>query len=323
MKRLFSTRLLGLWLAAVVGITALPLAHAQAPVRFLVPLGPGSGGDTLTRLAAKLAVPELGRATFADNKPGGDTVIAVRELWNAPADGNTVIMLSPTPLVTNPLIAENLPYDAQRDLRPLVGMIRTTAVLVTASGSRFNSLAEVLAAARKAPRSVSMANYSQHYRLGGLMLQKTAKVEFNHVPYKTSATAVNDLIGGAVDVALMDVGAVLPLISSGKLKALASTGKERHSKLPDVPTMREGGIDNYELYAWICLGVAAGTPEPIVQALEAALLKAVRQPEFAAYATQTAGAELYAITGKELAAMISSEIARYRPFAKQLAAMDR
>jgi len=329
MKRPIRAHLLGLGLAALFGIATLPLAHAQGggdaarPVRFLVPLGPGSSADALTRLAAKLAAPELGRTTFIDNKPGADTVIAVQDLLNAPADGNTVMMLSPTSLITNPLIADNLPYDAQRDLRPLAGMIRMTAVLVTASGSRFNSLPEVLAAAAKAPKSVSMANYSQHYRLGGLMLQQMAKVEFNHVPYKTSAPVMNDLIGGSVDIALMDVGAVLPLIASGKLKALASTGKERHPKLPGVPTVREGGLPEYDLYGWICLGVAAKTPEAVAQGMEAVLLKAVRQPEFVSYATETAGAELYAITGKELKSMIASEIARYRPFVKQLAATDR
>lgn len=315
------TRLLRAALAVLLAASALHSVQAQTaparPVRFIVPLGPGSGSDTLTRLVAKLAASELG-PTFVENKPGADTLVAIQDLLHSPADGRTIMMLSPTSLVINPLLNEHMPYDAQRDLRPLAGMIRTTAVLVTGGNSRFNRYAEVIAAARDNPQSISMASYSQHYRLGALLMQQLAGVEFNHVPYKTPSQVQTDLIGGAVDVALMDVGGAMPLIAAGKLKALASTGVERHPQLSGVPTLREAGLEKYDLYAWISLGVSARTPEPIVQALEAILLRAVKDPEFATYATQTAGAEVFAISGKELSALVASDYARYRPFAKRL-----
>jgi len=327
-RRHFSARMLRLAACALVpGLAFAPAAHADAfptrPVRFIVPLGPGSGSDTATRLVAKLAAAELGQPTFVDNKPGADSLLAVQDLLNSAADGHTILMVSPSSLVINPLVHEHLPYDAQRDLRPVAGMMRVVAVLVTGAGSPFNTVADVMAAAGKAPGAVSMASYSAHYRLGALQMQQMAKVEFNHVPYKSPAPVQTDLIGRSVDVALMDIGGALPLIASGKLKALAVTGRQRHPKLPAVPTVSESGLPNYDLYGWISLGVASKTPEPVVQAIEAALLRAMKQPEFGVYVVQTAAAEVFAVPGKELAALVASETARYRQFARQLDAATR
>jgi tripartite-type tricarboxylate transporter receptor subunit TctC len=328
MKQHLAARLLGMALSTLaLSATALQPAHGQAypskPLRFIVPLGPGSGSDNVTRLAARLAAAELGQPTFVENKPGADTVLAVQALLASPADGYSVMMLSPSSMVINPIIGENLPYDAQRDLRPLAGMLRSAAVLVTGSGSRFNSFADVAAAARKGPGSISWASYSQHYRLGALALQQTAGLEFNHVPYKSPSQVQTDLIGGAIDVALLDIGGAAPLIASGKLKALAVTSKDRHAKLPAVPTLRESGLADYDLYTWIGLGIASKTPESVAHTLELALLKATSQPEFRAFVTDTAGAEVLLVGGKELAALISTEVTRYRKFAKMLDAVQK
>ena len=315
---------LGLLGAALTSLLAVALPQAQAadpfpsrPVRFIVPLGPGSGSDTITRLVARLVTQELnGQSTFIENKPGGDAVLAVQSLLAAPADGYSVLMLSPSSMVINPLINDSLPYDAQKDLRPLATMLRSAAVLVTGESSPYKSYADVMAAAKKSLNGVSMASYSNHYRIGALMLQHGAGVQFNYIPYKTPGQVQTDLMGGQVDLALLDVGGALPLIASGKVRPLAVTGKERHPKLANVPTVRESGQPNYDLYVWIGLGVAAKTPEPAVKTLEAALLKAMTQPEFKSYVTETAGAEVYTVGSKEMGEMIASESARYRALSK-------
>lgn len=322
MNRRHTLRLLG----ALSPLLALAMAPAQAadvfparPVRFIVPLGPGSGSDTITRLVAKLVTPELGGlSTFIENKPGGDTVLAVQTLLAAPADGYSVLMLSPSSMVINPLLNDSLPFDAQKDLRPLATMMRSAAVLVTGANSPYKTYAEAMAAAKKSPKSVSMASYSNHYRIGALMLQHGAGVEFNYVPYKSPGQVQTDLMGGQVDLALLDVGGALPLIASGKMRALAVTSKERHPKLAAVPTVRESGQPNYDLYVWIGLGLAAKTPEPAVKTLEAALLKAMTQPEFRSYVTDTAGAEVFTVGSKEMSEMIASERARYIALSKQV-----
>ncbi|SCU96038.1 Extra-cytoplasmic solute receptor family protein 129 [Cupriavidus necator] len=328
MNMRFRRRLLGFAMAALLpGMAGMQTLHAETfpsrPLRFIVPLGPGSGSDTITRLVARLAAPQLGQPVYVENKPGADSLLAVQALLSAPADGYSVMMLSPSSLVINPLIADGLPYDPVRDLRPVAGMIRVVAVLVTGSGSRLHSVADMIAAARQAPGSVSMASYSAHYRLGALQMQQQAKVAFNHVPYKSAAPVQTDLAGGTVDVALMDIGGALPLIASGKLRALAVTGKARHAQLPAVPTVSESGLPDYELYGWISLGVAARTPEPVVQALEAAMLKVMKQPEFSNYVTQNAGAEVFAVPGRDISALVAAETERYRPFARQLQATQR
>ncbi|MGR4871643.1 Bug family tripartite tricarboxylate transporter substrate binding protein [Variovorax sp. LARHSF232] len=323
MNRRNTLRLLG---AALTSLLAVALPQAQAadsfpsrPVRFIVPLGPGSGSDTITRLVARLVTPELnGQSTFIENKPGGDTVLAVQSLLASPADGYSVLMLSPSSMVINPLINDSLPYDAQKDLRPLATMLRSAAVLVTGASSPYKTYAEAMAAAKKSPKTVSMASYSNHYRIGALMLQQGAGVEFNYIPYKSPGQVQTDLMGGQVDLALLDVGGALPLIAAGKVRPLAVTGKERHPKLANVPTVRERGQPNYDLYVWIGLGVAAKTPEPAVKTLEAALLKAMTQPEFKTYVTETAGAEVYTVGSKEMGEMIASESARYRALSKQV-----
>ena len=322
MNRRHTFRLLGAALATPLLAMALPQAQAadpfpSRPVRFIVPLGPGSGSDTITRLVARLVTPELdGQATLVDNKPGGDAVLAVQSLLAAPADGHSVLMLSPSSMVINPLINGSLPYDAQKDLRPLATMLRSAAVLVTGASSPYKSYPDVLAAAKKSPNGVSMASYSNHYRIGALMLQHGAGVQFNYIPYKTPGQAQTDLMGGQVDLALLDIGGALPLIASGKVRPLAVTGKERHPKLANVPTVRESGQPDFDLYVWIGLGVAAKTPERAVKTLEAALLKAMSQPEFKTYVTETAGAELYTVGSREMAEMIASESARYGALSK-------
>lgn len=328
MKSFKTRRFLKATLSSMLAL-ALPvqLVHAADPypsrqVRFIVPLGPGSGSDTITRLAAKLVTAELGgQSTFIENKPGGDTVLAIQSLLASPADGYSVVMLSPSSMVINPLIIDNLPYDAQRDLRPLATMMRSAAVLVTGAASPYKTYADAMAAAKKSPRTVSMASYSNHYRIGALVLQQNAGVEFNAIPYKSPGQVQTDLMGGQVDLALLDIGGALPLIAAGKLRPLATTGKERHPKLASVPTVRESGLPNYDLYVWIGLGVAAKTPEPALKTLETALLKAMTQPEFRNYVTETAGGEVFTVGGKEMGEMIAAETARYRALAKQIGSL--
>lgn len=322
MHPLLKTRLLCLSLAWLPLAMSLPSAQAQSaapstrPVRFVVPIGPGSGSDTVTRLAAKLAGPELGQPTYVENKPGADTVIAVQSVLNAAPDGHDVLMLSPSSVVINPVINPQLTYDPLA-VRPVAGMLRSASLLVTGADSRFKTFADVGTAARAKPDTVSIANYGHHYRFGGLAMQKALGVAFNHITYKSAAQVQTDLIGGSIDLALVDIGGALPLIAAGKLRPLAVTSRERIAQLPNLPTLRESGLPNYELYVWIGLGIHGKTPEASAKALEAALLRAVAQPEFQTYVTQTAAAEVYPIAGKELAALIAAETLRYRQLVKE------
>lgn len=332
MTKRYRIRLLAVALAAALpGIPSLVpgvgVAHAETwpsrPIRFLVPLGPGSSADTSARLLAKLTGEELGQSIIVENKPGADSLVAVQALLAAPADGYTMLMISPSSMILNPLTNSATNYDPQRDLRPVAGMMRVGALLVTGGDSRFQTLADVLAAAKQAPGSVSMGSYSAYYRLGALRMQQMAGVTFNQVAYKTAAPLQADLIGGTIDVAMVDVGGATPLIASGKLRPLAVAGKDRLKVMPAVPTVSEGGVKQYELVGWTGIGVAGKTPEPVAQAIEAALIKAMKRPEYVRFVTENVGAEVFAVPGKELRALVDVDTAHYRPFAQQLQAAQR
>jgi tripartite-type tricarboxylate transporter receptor subunit TctC len=325
-------RLLALALAASLpGVPCLVpgsgMAHAETwparPIRFIVPLGPGSSADTSARLLARLAGEALGQPIVVENRPGADSLVAVQALLAAPADGYTILMISPSSMIINPLVNAASTYDPLRDIRPVAGMMRVGALLVTGGGSRFHTLDEVLAAAKQAPGSISMGSYSAYYRLGALRMQQMAQVTFNQIVYKTAAPLQADLIGGTVDVAMVDVGGAGSLIASGKLRPLAVAGKERLRVLPAVPTIAEGGVKQYELSGWTGVATAGKTPEPVAQAMETALLKAMGRPEFVRFVTENVGADMYAVPGKELRALVEEETVNYRPYAKQLQAAQR
>ena len=292
---------------------AAPRAFAQGagsgPIRFIVGLGPGSGADTSTRFIAERLKVMTGQATVTENRTGGDQVPAVMEVLRQPADGRTIMYITPTPALINPMINRDLPY-RQSDLRPVAMSSRGYAVLVTGPDAKFRSLADVLAAARARPGEVSLANYGHHYRLGGLSLEKMSGAKFNHVAYKGAAQANADIIAGVVDTHITDIGGAMPLIKSGKLRPLAVTGKQRHPFLPDVPTIAESGFPSYNLYVWTGYAVSAKTPEPIVRKLEEDLLAIIRSPEYAAYNTTQGGAEVTPMGGREFAEVIAADTAR-------------
>jgi tripartite-type tricarboxylate transporter receptor subunit TctC len=292
-----------------------PVAQAQqasrpsGPVRFIVGIGPGSGADIMTRFLVERYTQMTGQAAVAENRTGGDQIPAVMEFLNAPADGRTLLYITPTPALINPLVRKDLPY-SQRDIRPVAFATRSFAVMVVNPDSSFRTLADVVAAARAKPGTVSFANYGHHYRLGALALEKEIGGTFNHVAYKGAAQANGDVIGGAIDVHVTDVGGAVPLIKSGKLRALAVTGKTRHPMLPDVPTIAESGYPNYNLYVWAGYGLSAKTPEPIFQKVEADLLKIIRSAEYAAFNVQQGGGEVVGGTGREFADAIDADTAR-------------
>lgn len=288
-------------------------AQDRTPLRIIVALGPGSGSDYNARYVAKLAEPLIGRPIVVENLPGGDMMRAVQALLNSPADGNTVLVISPTSVVIDPVINPQLPYDPKRDIRPIAGLTRGAASLVTSTEGKFKSLGEAIIAAKRSPGTVSVGTYGHHFRIGAALIAKAAGVEFNMIPYKGGSELATAVVGGSLDLALLDVGPVIPLVRAKKLIALATTGSSRQAELPEVMSVREANVGDYELYGWAGLAVRSSTPEPSAMALETVFRKVTASPEFADFLnSQKNGQEVVTGSGKELAAMIESEIRRYR-----------
>ncbi len=307
-----------LWLPAMARAQAD--TYPNKPLRFIVPLGPGSGADTATRFLAERTSTILGQPAITENRPGADMLIAVQSLLSAPPDGHSILMLSPSSVVINPVVQKDLPYDAQKDIRPLATITRSFAVYVTRADGPLTSMKDAVDAARARPGGVSMSNYGHHYRLGAISLERPLNVKFNHVAYKGAAQAINDVVGGTIDVALTDLTGALPLIDSGKIRALAVTGRARHPRLPNVPTVAETVLPGYDLYVWIGFGVHGKTPEPIARKLEAALVQAIKSPEYAKYNAEQGASEIVGTGGDQLAALIASETERYRTLVRQIEA---
>ena len=197
----------------------------------------------------------------------------------------------------------------QRRVRPLVQATRATATLVVSEESRWRTLDELLASARKNPESISVANYSGTYLLGLNRLAGAADVKFNTVSYKGASQALTNVIGGSVDAAFLDIAAALPLVESGKLRALAVTSPSRSVLLPEVRTVREAmpALHDFDFGVWIGYGVRAETPKPVVKRLESALLAILRSPEYQAFNRTNGNPELIAGDGASLSRQIEVE----------------
>lgn len=302
------------FLAALVSATLLtPVVQAQQAdnyperaVRFVVPLGPGSGADTNTRALADGFQKLTGQPAIVENKPGADLILGTTAALSAPADGYTVFLITPSAPIINPLLQKDLPYKP-KDIKPILHLTNNVGVLVTAKDSRFKSLKDVLDEARKSPEKVSMGLYGNTYRLGSKTLEKQAGVRFNDISYKGFGPTVNDIIGRTLDVALVDLGGALPLIQAGKLQPLAIGSTERLDIVPDVPTIAESGFPEYSLYIFVGYGIHADTPAPIAKKLENFLQQVSQEQSFKDNLKRHAGTLFVGDRGQPFEEFISKE----------------
>jgi tripartite-type tricarboxylate transporter receptor subunit TctC len=315
MRRAFLTAAV---LLAARAALASPLKQTQStempqgPVRFIVPWGPGDGLDRVTRLVARLYSDAVGTPAIVENRPGADTLIAVQALLAAPADGGTILLMSPSSLVVNPLLRKDLPYDAKRDLRPLVSAYRTPMLILTSATSPFRTFGDLVEAARARPGQIALGHYAPSYRLAALLLAQDAGAKFLEVPYKTASQAANDAMGGTLPALTSGLTLAIQLARAGRVRPLAITSHGRNAALPDVPTVAESGFPNFHYYTWAGYGVHGASPEPVVERTEEALLKVVRHPDFTRFMADESGNEVTAYGMARFAREIAEETERFR-----------
>ena len=246
-------------------------AHAadkfpEQPVKIMVALPAGGGVDMIARLVAQKLTNVWGQPVVVDNRAGGSGQIGLPIVAKATPDGY-MLMASPASfLTTNKSIFKTLTYDPQADFAPITKLANQSMVLVVKDRQKFPTAASVLAAARTKPEAVNYASSGdgspQH--LAALMFEARMKVKMLHVPYKGGALAINDLLGGNVDILFAPLPEALPHIKAGKLVGLAIMGEKRSDLIPDVPTMAESGINNMVMVTWIGLLAPAKLPRPLV-----------------------------------------------------------
>jgi tripartite-type tricarboxylate transporter receptor subunit TctC len=261
-----------------------PLAFAQGswpdgPIKLVVPFPPAGGTDTVARLIADKMTAANHWNFVIENRPGAGGNIGIDMVAKARPDGGTIGLGQTSNLAINPALYPKLPYNAVKDFAPVALVAGQPMVLVVKAGSPYRTLADLVAAGKA--KSISMASPGSGTvgHLSGELFAQRAGFSFLHVPYKGAAPAVTDLIGGQVDFYLATPQAVIPLVTAGKLKALAVTSLKRVPVLPDVPTVDESGYKGFEASDWKGLVAPAGTSPEIVNRLNAAMNKALGQPD--------------------------------------------
>lgn len=259
-----------LTIAACAALMAMaPMAQpAQAqsypdrPVKIIVPIGPGGSYDIVGRTVADQLSKRLGQPVVAENKPGAGTVVGTQFVASSPADGYTLLVGGLSNIVFNPSLYSKLQHDPMKEFTPVAIVFGFPYILVGRKDLPYSTLAEVIEAAKKEPNKLSMANAGvgtgQHLVAAALMQATGAK--FLDVPYKGAQAAYPDILAGRVDFFIDSFSAALPHVQNGSVKGIALAGPKRNPRLPNVPTMAEGGVKGFDIDSWIGIFAPAKTP---------------------------------------------------------------
>ncbi len=275
-------------LCAATAWTSLSIAHAEGaadgypnkPIRFVVPFAPGGGTDIVARQIAARLGKTWGQPIIVDNRPGAATIVGTDYTVHAPADGYT-IMEGSASLAITPSTHAKLPYDALKDLKPVIQTASQAYVVVVNPRSSIKSIEELLAQARAHPGKLTFG--SPGPGSGGHLATELFKVlghvDLRHVPYRGDSPALTDVMGGQIDVMFSTISPALPLVKSGKLRAIGITTAKRVVQLPDVPTIAEAGVPGYEATSWNGVLAPANTPQPIIEKLNAEIGRILQAPD--------------------------------------------
>jgi tripartite-type tricarboxylate transporter receptor subunit TctC len=307
--------------ALVVAFLFLGNANAQTdypirPVKVIVPSPPGGGTDILARVLAQHLSKALGQPFFVENKAGAGNMIGIEFVAHAAADGYTVLVV-PSTLALNSVLYKKVPYDPVRDFAPVTLAATAPNVLVVNPALPAKSLAEFIALAKAKPGALSYGTpgigTSPHLSME--LLKSMAGIDLQHVPYRGTAAAVTDVIGGQIAVTFANALTAKPQVDAGRVRALAVSGPKRIEALPAVPPVAEAGVPGYEAMQWYGVVVPAGTPAPVIARLNAEAVKALQSDEMKEKLALD-GAQPVGSTPATFAALIRSELEKWRRVAR-------
>jgi tripartite-type tricarboxylate transporter receptor subunit TctC len=308
-------RFLG-WTAATVAVPAVSrVASAQSwpsqPLRWVVGFPPGGSGDIVARIMAAWLAERLGQPIVIENKPGASTNISIQTVVNAPADGNTLLFIAASAAL-NVSLFDNLPFNLQRDIAPVSGLIDFPLVMLTHPSLPAKTVPELIAHAKANPGKISIASFGTGTtsHVAGELFKMTAGIDMTHIPYRGGAPMMTDLIGGQVQVAFDVLTGALSHIKSGDVRALAMAGATRYDGLPDVPTIGET-MPLFVANSWCGIGVPRGTPAEIIARLNREVDAGLKDPAVRAKLTALATTPMF-FTPDEFGAYIGAEIEKWR-----------
>lgn len=271
------------WILLFLPATALPQAFPSRQIGIVVPYSPGSTSDLIPRAIAPLMSQSMGVPVIVENRPGAGGNVGAALVAKGEASGHTVLMAPSAILATNQWLYKNLAFDPQKDLVPVTNAATTPNMMVVHPEVKAANLKELLALAKAKPGALSFGSGGNGTtsHLCGELLKTTAGLDMVHIPYKGPAPAMQDLLAGRVALMCDNFSNVISHVRSGRLRPIALTALKRHPQAPDVPTADESGLPGFEVSVWYGFAVPAGTPQPVVERLNAEIAKALRHPTVA------------------------------------------
>jgi tripartite-type tricarboxylate transporter receptor subunit TctC len=308
------------FLAAAL-VLASPAVSAQTypsrQITLIIPFVPGGSNDLVGRAIGKKLAEAWGQPVVVENRGGAGGMIGTAAVAAAAPDGYTLLLVSPT-FTINPAIKKTMPFDTARDFTSVAFIGRAPLLVTTSTRLPVQSVRELFALARSRPGQITYASagLGSINQISTELIAFSAGVRFMHVPYKGGAPALNDLVGGHVDIFVSSVPQALQLVRSGQIKTLAVTSTRRLALLPDVPTLAESGISVFDLGTWWGIAGPAGMPADIVNALNAEIGKILASPELGTFLTNE-GAEAETMTPRQFGDMMRLETERWIKVARE------
>ncbi|CAB3845641.1 Bug family tripartite tricarboxylate transporter substrate binding protein [Achromobacter deleyi] len=309
---MFPSRIARAALAACL-LSALPTVYAQTfpakPITLVVPHSAGGTSDILARTVAAEAAKTLGQTIVIDNKGGANGTIAAKQVASAAPDGYMLLLATASTHGINPSLYSRISYDAAKDFTPVTLLATVPNVLVIGPNVKAADVQALIAhiKAQGDRSNMGSAGAGTPGHLAGEMFKRAAGLQFTHVPYKGGSPAITDLIGGQIDFLFTTIPGALPHIKAGTLRALAVTSPQRSSALPDIPTMAESGLPGFQALSWHGVVAPVGTPDAVVQKLNAALSGALAAPAVRQRLMEE-GAQASNVNTAAFGAFIQSEI---------------
>lgn len=317
-RRLFQTVMLLAGIAAVAPVLAQAPAWPAKPIRLVVPYTPAGGTDILGRMIARRLADALGVPVVIDNRPGSDGSIGTDIVAKAPPDGYT-LLIDGTSQAYNVAFGKKLPYDAVRDLAPIVQTANQQVLLLVSSRLPVKTVAELIEYAKANPGKLSYGASSNANALPMELLKSMTGTNIVHVPYRGSGPMLNDLLGGQVELAMSGAAAPLPHVKAGKLRVLGIGDDQRSPSLPEFPTISEAGVPGFQTLQWSGMYAPQGTPRPIIERINREVLAILADPVFR---QQMVDAGFDVVNGpntpEHWGALVASEVTKWSRIARMV-----
>ena len=292
--------------------------YPAKPIRFIIPLAPGGGGDILARSIAQKLNEKWGQPVIVDNRPGGGGVIGTEVVAKAPADGYTILMIA-TNHTVNPSLIPKLPYDVIADFAPVTQLTASPNILVLHPSLPAASLKELIALARQRPGQLnySSAGNGTAGHLAAELMKMMAKIDVVHVPYKAAPQALSDLVSGQIQLQFSNLMTALPHVKNGRLRGIAVTTLQRSPAIPELPTMDQAGLRGYRVDQTYGVVAPGRTPAPIVAKLNSEIVNILKSPDIG-QRMSAEGAMLVGNTPQEYLEYLKAELQKWTRVVKEV-----